>query len=328
MTNESRFVDRAGAFVDPGAVPLYPFTSNYVTNQTYGAVWKVNAWLALTGTYQETALFTDNFGSDLFGRPLKPRSGQGEDYGVRLTLLDGRVHSSFTYFDNTGENIPVNFSAAVNTELQALLGPVVVGTTDSKDETSRGLEFEVTTNLTPNWTSKLALSRSLLHPSNTFPQLRGLLAQAREVARSRGLDPDTATATTTDFVEQADSDAGAAGMVRISIKRWTGNFVTRYSFTEGALKGLAVGGSVRFYDGKPRVAAIVGGVEILPETFTEDTWTVNPFVSYRRKLGRITWLGQLNVNNVFDRITDQGAQYRYPRYTEPRQFVYTLTAQF
>jgi hypothetical protein len=34
------------------------------------------------------------------------------------------------------------------------------------------------------------------------------------------------------------------------------------------------------------------------------------------------------VNNIFNRITDQGAQYRYPRFTEPRQFIYTLTAQF
>jgi outer membrane receptor for ferric coprogen and ferric-rhodotorulic acid len=328
ITNETRFVDLAGSFVEPEQVPLYNFTSNWVTNQTYGAVWKVKTWLAFTGAYQETALFTDNFGSNLFGRPLQPRSGQGEDYGVRFNLLNNRLQANLTYYDNVADNIPVTFNAAVNTELQALLGPVTVGTTDSKSETSRGLELEVVTNLTANWTARLAASRTLVHPSNTYPQLRGLLAQAREVAQSRGLDPDTATATASDFVEQADSDAGAAGMVRISVKRWVGNLVTRYTFTEGAFKGLALGGSVRFTDGKPRVAAVVGGVEVLPATFTEDTWTVNPFVSYRRKIGRIMWTGQVNVQNAFDEITDQGAQYRYPRYTEPRQIIYTLNAQF
>jgi outer membrane receptor protein involved in Fe transport len=117
-------------------------------------------------------------------------------------------------------------------------------------------------------------------------------------------------------------------MVRVNVKRWVANAVTRYTFTEGAFKGLAMGGSVRYYDGKPRVGAVVGGVEILPATMTVHQWTVNPFISYRRKVARIMWTAQINVNNLFDEITDQGAQYRYPRYTEPRQFIYTLTAQF
>ena len=69
-------------------------------------------------------------------------------------------------------------------------------------------------------------------------------------------------------------------------------------------------------------------MEILPDTITADQLTINPFVSYQRKFGRITWIAQFNVNNILDKVTDQGAQYRYPRYTEPRQFIYTLTARF
>ena len=67
---------------------------------------------------------------------------------------------------------------------------------------------------------------------------------------------------------------------------------------------------------------------ITDDFITEDTLTVNPFVSYQRKIGRITWVAQVNVNNVFEKITDQGAQYRYPRFTEPRQFIYTLSAHY
>jgi outer membrane receptor for monomeric catechols len=104
--------------------------------------------------------------------------------------------------------------------------------------------------------------------------------------------------------------------------------VTRYSFTEGTLKGLALGGSLRYRDGKPRAGAVVGGVMVLPETFTEHQWTVGPFVSYRRTVARVTWTMQVNVKNLFNDVTDQGTQYRYPRYTEPRQIVTTLTAQF
>jgi outer membrane receptor protein involved in Fe transport len=328
ITNEVRFVDNAGSFVSADNVPLYPFATNWVTNQVYGGVFKVTPWLALTGTYQESSLFTDNFGSDLLGRPLKPRSGHGEDYGVRFTWGD-RLHASFVYYDNVNENVPLpGISAAVQNEIRALVGPTLAGTVDTKDEASRGIEFEVTTNITPNWTSSLNFSRFLVHPGNTYPQLKELIAQSREIATSRGLNPDTATASATDLVRSADADAGAAGMVKVSIPRRTGSFVTRYSFREGAVRGLSLGGAVRYYDGKPRVAAVVDGVQVLPDTITKQHLTVSPFASYRRKIGRLTWTGQVNVNNIFNRITDQGAQYRYPRYTEPRQYIYTLTAQF
>ena len=321
-------MDAAGTFVSADSVPVYPVAANWVTNQVYGGVFKVTPWLALTATYQESALFTDNSGTDLFGKPLKPRSGEGQDYGVRFTW-GTKLHASFVYYDNTNENVPLpGISAAVQNEIRTLVGPVLAGTVDSKDEASRGIEFEVTTNLTSNWTATLNYSRFVVHPGNTYPQLKSLIAQGREIASSRGLNPDTATATATDLVRQADADAGAAGMVRISVPRQTGSLVTRYTLREGAFKGLALGTSARYYAGKPRVAAIVDLVPVLPDVITDDHWTVNPFVSYRRKIGRITWTGQLNVNNIFNKITDQGAQYRYPRFTEPRQFIYTLTAQF
>jgi hypothetical protein len=326
-TNEVRFVDSAGAFVS-GAAPVYPFAANWVTNQVYGGVFKLTPWLSLTGTYQESSLYTDNFGTDLAGQPLKPRSGHGEDYGLRYTW-GTRLHASFVYYDNVNQNVPLPaLSAAVQNEMRALVGPALAGTVDAKDEASRGIEFEMTTNLTRNWTSSLSFSRFLVHPGNTYPQLKVLLDQAREIARSRGLSPDAATATTTDLVRQADADAGAAGMVKVSIPRRTASFVTRYSFLEGAAKGITLGTAARYYDGKPRVAAIVDNVQVLPDTITKPQLIVSPFISYRRKLGRITWTGQMNVNNIFNRITDQGAQYRYPRFTEPRQFIYTLTAQF
>ena len=328
LTNEVRFVDSAGNFVSPDGVPLYPFASNWVTNQVYGGVFKLTPWLALTGTYQESSLFTDNFGSDLLGRPLQPRSGHGEDYGVRFTW-GTQLHASFVYYDNVNENVPLpGISAAVQNEIRALVGPTLAGTIDTKDEASRGIEFEITTNLTPNWTATMNFSRTLVHPGNTYPQLKNLIAQARAIATSRGLNPDTATAASADLVASADADAGAAGMVKISIPRRTGSLVTRYTFSEGTLRGFALGTAARYYDGKPRVAAIVDGVVVLPDTITKQQLTISPFASYRRKIGRLTWTGQVNVNNMFNRITDQGAQYRYPRYTEPRQYIYTLTTQF
>ena len=77
-------------------------------------------------------------------------------------------------------------------------------------------------------------------------------------------------------------------MVKVSIPRRTGSFVTRYTFSEGICRGLALGTAARYYDGKPRVAAIVDNVVVLPDTVTKQQLTFSPFASYRRKIGRIT----------------------------------------
>src|SRR6185436_1874241 len=143
-----------------------------------------------------------------------------------------KLHASFVYYDNVNASVPLPaISGAVQNEIRALVGPVLAGTVDSKDEASRGIEFEMTTNLTANWTATLNYSRFVVHPGNTYPQLKSLIAQGRAIASSRGLNPDTATLNATNLVRDADADAGAAGMVKISIPRQTGSLVTRYTLT-------------------------------------------------------------------------------------------------
>ena len=68
-----------------------------------------------------------------------------------------------------------------------------------------------------------------------------------------------------------------------------------------------------------------GGVVVLPPTTTDDYFLVNPFASYRRKVRGHHLTLQLNVNNVLGLHSDQGNSYTWPRYTDPRQFVWTAT---
>ena len=67
---------------------------------------------------------------------------------------------------------------------------------------------------------------------------------------------------------------------------------------------------------------------MLPAITTDDYILMNPFFSYRRKIGRQNWTVQLNINNVFDVKSDQGNGYTWARYTEPRQYVTTATVVF
>jgi hypothetical protein len=48
-------------------------------------------------------------------------------------------------------------------------------------------------------------------------------------------------------------------------------------------------------------------------------------VSYRRKLYNRNVTAQLNVNNVLGLNSDQGNSYTWPRKTDPRQYVTTVT---
>ena len=114
----------------------------------------------------------------------------------------------------------------------------------------------------------------------------------------------------------------------VATGRKNASLTTRYSFTSGRLRGLAVGGSVRRIFGKDRAAITVGGQEVLPRTKTEDQYVVSPFVSYRRKWRDFQWSAQLNVNNLFDEVTDQGTAWRYTRWTDPRQIITTVSLSY
>ena len=55
---------------------------------------------------------------------------------------------------------------------------------------------------------------------------------------------------------------------------------------------------------------------------------MSSFFKYSTKFGKVRWTGQLNVDNAFNNVTNQGRIARYPRYTDPRLFTLTNTFQF
>ena len=326
VTNEQRFVDLAGNQIANNgtgyvAVPLVRNADQWVTNQTYGAVWHVTPWVSLTGGYFESSLFSDNTGLDLNGRALAPRTGEGTDYSVRFNLLDQRVSLNLTYFQNTAENISSGVAANVQTELTPLLAVPFVNTTDYRDRGTTGYEIELVTNLTRNWTVRGSFAANEVSFTRFYPLLREKLGEAKTTAASRGLNADNATVVTQQFMADAEAADTTANRKNTSL-------TSRYTFTQGALRGLSVGGSARYVFGKPWAAINVGGQTVLPEKDTVDYYVVSPFVSYRRKFSKMAWTAQLNVNNLFDKVTDQGSAYRYTRWSDPRQIITTVSVSY
>lgn len=331
---EWRFVDAAGNPLDSDAkrVPTERIADTWRTNTSYGAVYHVTDWLSLTASYQETALFTDNVGTDLYGAPRAPTSGSGVDLGVRLRLLDGRVNASLIRYDNTSENNRTALGAALRTEVNAALDTgrstpspdQIIGLDDSNDRDTRGWELELTANLTRNWTSRIGFSTTQNQRASSVPQFRAKVAQAeahlRSLGRSNG-DIQAALAASYDYLEDQDSDDKQPSQYRASL-------VTRYEVREGRLRGLGIGTSVRWSRGRIRDPGglFITGQLVIPERQNADECVFSPFLKYSAKFGPVRWTGQLNVDNAFNNVTNQGRIARYPRYTEPR--LITLTNFF
>ena len=325
-TGETRLVDLTNQPILAAAgynVPVEPFNRTYATNQTYGGVFRLLPWLALGGGYFESSLFTDSVSFELGGRPRLPRTGEGYESSLRFNFLNDRINATLTRFKTTSENNALGLSAVAQTELNALLpvGQRLLGTGDYRDQQTEGWEVEVQTNLTRQWTVRATYSMNRVQFGRFFPLVRPYLAAAQAAAKAQGLDPDDATAITQQLLDDTE------GNVR-TVRRETANLTTRYSFTEGKFKGFAVGTSTRYAMGRPRAALSSGGVVVLPATKTSSYILVNPFVSYRKKLYGHNFTAQLNVNNVLGLNSDQGNSYTWPRKTEPRHYVTTVTMEW
>jgi len=72
----------------------------------------------------------------------------------------------------------------------------------------------------------------------------------------------------------------------------------------------------------------ITGQLVIPERVNADEFVTSPFIKYTAKFRRVTWTGQLNIDNIFNNVTNQGRISRYPRYTDPRQITVTNFFRF
>lgn len=156
--------------------------------------------------------------------------------------------------------------------------------------------------------------------TNFYPLLTARFAEAIATAKARGLNPDTTFPFTEQYLEDAADNAPGT--------RHSMSFTGRYSFTEGVVKGLALGCNARFQQGKPIGGISVAGVNVIPAKQTDDTYVFSPFATYRKKFRHTTWTAQVNVQNVFNRVSYQGNNYRNNRLTDPRQYVFSNSFGF
>ncbi len=334
---EWRFVDAAGNPLanDAKNIPTTPLADTWKTNTSFGGVFNLTDWVGVTASYQESALFTDNVGTDLYGNARAPTQGSGVDFGLRFNLLKDRLHATVTYYNNTSGNNRTSISTALRTEVNAALDTGlgaagspdrIIGLDDSNDRDTKGLEFELTANLTRNWTARLGYGDTQNQRSSSVPQFRAkvALAEARLKALGRSqAEVDAALAASHDYTDTQSADD-------VQPKQYRASFVTRYDFREGRLRGFSAGTSLRWAHGRVRDPGglLISGQLVIAERLNADEFVVSPFFKYSAKFGAVRWTGQLNIDNAFNNVTNQGRIARYPRYTDPRLITVTNSFRF
>ncbi|MCR6630462.1 MAG: hypothetical protein NVV74_10645 [Magnetospirillum sp.] len=193
-----------------------------------------------------------------------------------------------------------------------------VGLTMTSDTLSKGYEFEFTANPTRNWRIAFNASRTDATRSNVgspetvefvnyiSQMMAGPAGEMRQF--SGGPTANTMRINWNGWLGPWTLMKLQEGASTSELRRWRYNVVTNYSFRNGLLKGVGVGGSYRWQD------KVVIGYPVLALSSTEYTFdltkpyygpsedAIDLWASYERRLTKkINWKIQVNLRNAFDK---------------------------
>lgn len=239
-----------------------------------------------------------------------------------LNQLDTKFNDFVNYWTRTGALVPSQGGPTNNVFTQR---PATHRYTEN--QVSRGYELEFTANPTPNWRVAVNASKSEAIrsdvPDAAFSEIIDFIDNAYRntpaglmkvnISTTSPNLAGTAVSTTvrnnhwSRFLGNVIYLRALNGQPQPEVREWRANAITNYSFSEGALRGVGLGGAYRFVSagkiGFPYLQ-IPGQadptLDLNSPYETDDEHTFDLWLSYRRKLtDKIDWRIQLNVYNAF-----------------------------
>lgn len=211
-----------------------------------------------------------------------------------------RFTESVTTNPTTGETIATLSSDSRGSEVK-----------ETADVVSTGEEFELVYNPTSNWRITVNAARAEAVRSNVATNLRSVFEDLRGVADGPAgslLVADTGATTMAQtwrtVYNQLLPYLASENAPADELREWRVNGITNYSFREGTLKGVNIGGGVRWQDkqvyGFPIVTdAVFGDVpDISNPYYAPDQTNFDGWIGYTRKFAKFSWNIQLNVRNI------------------------------
>ena len=308
---------------------------------TRGAVFHAFSWLSLT--YNHSNNFQPSTNRSISGDLLPNPQGDGSDYGIRFSLLGGRIVSDLTYYENftrdradntisggaggisvKGQVDPLwqTISAYVNDAKYLAFPYSDAGSTwqDATTSMSRGYEFSVTTNITPSWRftvngSKRSNGATTERARFTKEYLNYWIPQWKANPSWMSLSGPAGSASSDTVAHRVQNletviknfDAIASLPDDAFAPQWGVNLVTSYSFTQRLLKGISLGGSMNM-----RGSSIAGFAEttgnVIDPThpyYVGGYKTIGAWLTDQRRLfkNKVAWRAQLNIRNLLDENT-------------------------
>jgi iron complex outermembrane receptor protein len=288
---------------------------------------------------------------------IKPLNGWQEGWGLRrgtTPLVTSR--------DANGNVIPMPSLGGATFDTAPFPDYLSV----TSDQEARGVEIELTANWPKNWQFQWSFSKQEVSEKNIGRGVRDYVDLRFDHWKQwalweRGLPNYASTyADNWTFINPAFNFmssylglmAEVDGRSNVQGRQWRSNLTARYNFTQGALKGLYAGATVRYrgksvigygtkttpnpYPGWPGASATITVPDITRPIYGTDLVETDAFVAYRRPIlaERYELKLQLNIRNLFDdddiiaqKAVSTGQIVNYA-YKDPRMFVFTTTLGF
>lgn len=275
-----------------------------VGTSSAGVVFFPVPWLGAYANYSESFNAPGSGASQLDGKIVPPASNEGIDLGLKIEFFGGKIAGTIGYYkmQQTDRARTGDAMGDIN-EIWADLGlpqNQILAYRDLETYKGDGYELDLTANLTRSWRLMLNYSLPKTQQADIGPGLRAYvaehMAQWQAGARDTTLPNVARINTNINDINRTISGYTEGRTLNGTVDK-IANVYTTYSFREGRLKGLGVGGGAN-YRGKQ----VVGNVANQPFNYlyAKAYTLVSAHTSYDLRLGKVRTRLQLNVSNLLD----------------------------
>jgi hypothetical protein len=341
-------------------------------------------WLSLHYNHSEN--FVPNAGSvDLLGATTPPPTGVSEDYGFSVNLLDDKLTAKLNWFKITAAGAPAgnaNFPLAQWTvpymELtfmpdlarqagityKPLIAPGLVtgdprlANAYTSNNVSKGLELEVTYNVTKNWRFTGSISKQEAMQSGIAAGLTAFIENRLAYWQSIpalwsgpyvGQNVGWGVGRTGQQQWNNDNNPyyiaykSVDGQPSTQLAKWHASGLTNYTFSDGPMKGFWIGGGARYIDkqviGNPNIYDSSGtaiALDLEHPYYANSYISFDAWVGYKMKVYHDHyWLSfQLNGRDLEQSggfraiVANPDGSHAVYRIVQPRTFYLTTALEF
>jgi len=297
-----------------------PFVQYKVDGTNMGVVLRFNEAFALAYNHAQSFRISVGQGSNLYvvGERQGIPTGEGTDMSARLSLLQGRLEATLTHYNNYSPNARFNPApvVAIRDEVAAIFPTTFLPNgQDYQTTTTSGYELEIVANLTRNWRLSANAATNEVVNEDRIPLLKGFQAQARTLNQP--------TPLLDAFINELPEGVPNPGYTKDRA-----NLFTRYTFSEGRLKGLYIGGGANW-----RTQTYRGNLDLNQDGIAEALWSpsytlVSLLGGYRTRLANRWTTFAVNVDNVLDKEYYRSATNTSGSWGDPRSYRLTIVTEF